>query len=485
MKLTILHPCIGRRRGEKYIRSWQMEPLGPATLAGLTPDDVTVSFFDDRMEVIDYDQPTDLVAISVETYTAKRAYQIASEYRKRGVPVVMGGFHATLVPEEVTEYAESIVVGEAEGLWNQVIDDFRAGKLRRIYRQAHRPSLTGLRPDRSIFRGKRYLPVGLVEAGRGCHFVCEFCAIQSYFKSTQTRRPTEEILDEIRSVMAEPEDGSGRKKVLFFVDDNISSNMEQAKAFFEALVPLGIKWVSQVSINAAHDEEFLRLIKASGCQGVLIGFETLNPANLKQMKKNFNTMKGGYEVALANLRRHGIRIYPTFILGYDEDTAETFEETLSFALKHHFYMASFNHLTPFPGTPLYRRLEEDGRLTFDRWWLDERYRYGMVPYEPRRLGAREVERRCVQIRRAYYSHRSILRRSFDFKVNSNNLLMWSQFFVINYMMRREVLQRAGFPLGDEAHQIELVKARHSEPFDLTPVELPGKPSGQPLVIQAD
>lgn len=126
MKLTIIHPCIGRRIGEPYIRTWQMEPLAPAVLASLTPPDVQIAFYDDRMEVIPYDEPTDLVAISVETYTARRAYQIATQYRLRGVPVVMGGFHATLVPDEVSEYAEATVIGEAEGLWAQVIEDARA-----------------------------------------------------------------------------------------------------------------------------------------------------------------------------------------------------------------------------------------------------------------------------------------------------------------------------------------------------------------------
>jgi len=166
MKLTLIHPCVGRKAGAKYIRTWQMQALAPATLAGLTPRDVGIKFYDDRMEAIPYDEPTDLVAISVETYTAVRSYQIASEYRRRGVPVVMGGFHPTLVPDEVSEYTEAIIIGEAEGVWPQVIEDARDGRLRRVYRQARRPSLAGMKPDRSIFAGKRYLPLGLVEAGR-------------------------------------------------------------------------------------------------------------------------------------------------------------------------------------------------------------------------------------------------------------------------------------------------------------------------------
>src|SRR4051794_14435378 len=190
MRLTLIHPCIGRRAGDRsYIRTWQMEPLPPALIAGITPPDVEVRFYDDRMEDIPFDEPTDLVAISIETYTAKRAYQIASDYRRRGVPVVMGGFHASLCPDEAADYAESVVIGEAEELWPQVLDDARHGTLKKFYRSSSRPRLSGLRPKRSIFAGKRYLPIGLVEAGRGCHFKCDFCAVQTVFSQTQSRRP--------------------------------------------------------------------------------------------------------------------------------------------------------------------------------------------------------------------------------------------------------------------------------------------------------
>jgi radical SAM superfamily enzyme YgiQ (UPF0313 family) len=450
MRLTIIHPCVGRKPGQKYIRTWQMEPLPAATLAGLTPRDIDVKFYDDRMELIPFEERTDLVAISVETYTARRAYQIATEYRRRNVPVVMGGFHASLCPDEVARYAETVVVGEAEKLWPRVIDDARHGRLEKFYRADGRPSLDGLRPDRSIFAGKRYLPIGLVEAGRGCHFKCEFCAVQTVFEASQTRRPVDQILSELHAL-------KDSKKLFFFVDDNITSNLRQAKEFFRALIPMGIRWVSQSSINAAHDEEFLELLVRSGCQGVLIGFESLNPANLESMNKRFNSAKGGFEVALANLRKHRIRIYGTFIFGYDGDTADSFGPTVEFAQRHGFYIAAFNHLTPFPGTPLYQRLEQDDRLLYDSWWLDERYSYNRIPFKPAGMSPDELQKACLTARRQFYGWPSIMRRGFD-EVNRSDGFMWRNFYLINSMHRQDVSLRDHYPLGDQAWQGPLLSA---------------------------
>jgi len=450
MQLTLIHPSVGRRPGERYIGTWQMEPLPAATLAGLPHKGVTVSFYDDRMEAIPYDRPADLVAISVETYTAKRSYQIASEYRRRGVPVVMGGFHATLCPDEVAGYAETVIVGEAEELWPEVIDDARHGSLKKFYSSTARPALSGLTPDRSIFRGKRYLPIGLVEWGRGCPCGCDFCSIQTAFHQSRTCRPTDEVLEEIRQVWPQ-------KKAIFFIDDNLTADMGQPKDFLRGLIPLRIKWVGQVSINAAHDEEFLELPVRSGCQCVLIGFESLNPDNLVSMNKGFNTMKGGYEQALANLRRHGIRLYITFVFGYDHDTACSFAESVAFARRHRFFIAAFNHLTPFPGTPLYARLQQENRLLYDSWWLDDNYSYNKIPFQPTHLSPQELQRRCVEARREFYGWPSILQRSID-PVNTGGLSMFGNFLLINNMFRREIAQRDFYPLGDTGWRGELLRA---------------------------
>jgi radical SAM superfamily enzyme YgiQ (UPF0313 family) len=432
-----------------------MEPLPAAVIAGLTPDGVDVRFYDDRMERIPFDEPTDLVAISVETYTAKRAYQIASEYRRRHVPVIMGGFHATLCPEEVARFADAVVVGEAESVWEQVLLDAERGTLQSYYRGGQRPSLSGVRPNRQIFQGKRYLPIGLVEAGRGCHFRCDFCAVQTVFQHTQTRRPAGDILEEIERL-------KGEKRIFFFVDDNITSNMAEAKDFFRELARLKVHWVSQASINASHDEEFLELIAASGCEGVLIGFESLNQENLRKMNKGFNLMRGGFEAALANLRRHRIRLYITFVFGYDEDTTASFAPAVQYALDHKFYIAAFNHLTPFPGTPLYERLAQEGRLRYDAWWLDDRYRYNQIPFEPARMTPAELQAGCLQARRDFYSLGSIWQRGLD-EVNRSSARMWWHYYGINYLFRAEVAQRDEYPLGDEAWTGTLLPVRENPP----------------------
>ena len=449
-RITIVHPCVGRRAGMKrYIRTWQMEPIPPAMLAGLLPDDVERRFYDDRLEPVPFDEPTDLVLISVETYTARRAYQIASEYRRRKVPVVMGGFHATLCPEEVERYCESIVVGEAEDLLPELVEDYRHGRPRKTYRAARRPALDR-DPDRRIFAGKRYLPIKLVEFARGCRFRCDFCAIQSFHGATHSHRPIERVVEEVRRVRRPGQ-------MVFFIDDNITSDLERAKELMRALLPLRVRWVSQSAIHVAYDEEALELMRASGCQGLLVGFESLDEAALRQMNKGFNLMKGGPAQALENFRRHGLRIYGTFVFGYDGDSHETFERTLRFARREGLFIAAFNHVTPFPGTPLYERMRAEGRLLYDAWWLDEAYRYNMIPFRPSAMSPDELSRLCVRARREFYSWPSIFQRAAK-RVNHRVPFMLANFLAINAMHRWDVEGRNGLPLGDEAFQGELIES---------------------------
>ncbi len=449
MHLTMIHPAIGHKKGSKYIRTWQMESLPAATIAGLTPDDVDISFYDDRMEKIPYHLPTDAVVISIETYTAKRAYQIASQYRKRKIPVIMGGFHATLMPEEVTQYAEAVVVGEAEPLWAQVIEDLKKSNLQRVYRSEKRPGLENIKPDRSIFKGKKYLPIGLIETGRGCPHSCDFCAIASFFDSSHRSRPVDDIVQEILSLKKE-------KNVFFFVDDNFIGNKKHAKELMRALIGLNVRWITQMSIDGAWDDELLELMDRSGCMGVLIGFETLNSDNLALMNKDFNASHGGYIKALEKLNQYNIRIYATFVFGYDHDTRESFEETVKFAIEQKFYIAAFNHLTPFPSTPLYEKLKSEGRMIYSNWWLDDNYRYNDVPFNPKNLLPQEITDLCVESRYEFYSVKSIFKRVLS-ATNRKNGFMLRNYFPINWMHRSDVSGRNGYPLGDENFKGDLIK----------------------------
>jgi len=435
--VTFVYPYVGRFPDTRYVRSWQMQPLSIAVLAALTPADWQRAFYDDRLEQVYYDQPTDLVAISIETYTARRGYQIAREFRRRGVPVVMGGYHATFCPEEVLEHADAVCVGEAEGVWHNILEDTVSGRLSGVYPCPSSLKLQGVSPDRSIFRGKNYFKIAMVETGRGCCFRCNFCSITAFYKATYRRRPIDEIVEEIQQL---------KEKVVFFVDDNVIGDINNAKELFRTLKPLGIKWISQASINVAQDLELLDLMAESGCMGLLIGFESLNSDNLTCMGKSVNQVLGFRQVLRA-LRERGIFIYGTFMFGFPSDSPQLIGDTVWFAKKQKLFLAAFAHLIPFPGTPLYNQFRVEGRLVYDRWWMSEAYRFGQVPFRPARMEPSELEQYCHQARRDFYGLRSILRRGLDFSANCSSLRTAAIFFSLNYLLRREVSQKRGLPLG--------------------------------------
>ena len=364
-----------------------MQPLVFAILAALTPSDVELELVDERLEPIRFDDPVDLVAITVETFTARNAYQIAARFRRRKVPVVMGGFHPTMLPEESLAYADAVVVGDAEGLWPEVVRDAQLGTLRRVYTQHVQPSLAGLMPDRSIFAGRRYVPLPLVQFGRGCRFACDFCAIHAFYDTSVRCRPVAEVVTEIERL--------GARRV-FFVDDNLIADATGAKALCEALAPLGVRWSCQVSIDVCHDVDLLKKMAHSGCEVALIGFESLDARNLQQMKKQWGLTHHDYGTSIQRLRDLGIMVYGTFVFGYDYDTVDSFAVALEFAQRHRFFLANFNPLTPMPGTHLYERLRLEGRLIYDRWWLASEFRYGQAVFHPRRMTAQELTDGCFR-----------------------------------------------------------------------------------------
>jgi radical SAM superfamily enzyme YgiQ (UPF0313 family) len=416
-----------------------MEPLAIAMLSAITPPDIEKRFFDDRLEPIDYDQPTDLVALSVETYTAQRAYQIAARYRAKGIPVVMGGFHPTLVPEDALEHADTIVMGEAEETWPLLLADFAAGKLQRRYQQQGRPSLASRFPDRSIYRDKAYQPIGLVETARGCTFSCDFCSITQFYQRSHQQRPVAEVVKEVKDL---------GQRYIFFTDDNIGVNRERFRELLTALIPLKVLWSGQVSIDIAKDEELLGLMRRSGCMCVLIGFETLNPVVLARMDKAVNRQTTIYETACSAFRKHGIGIYGTFVFGYDDDGPESFQKTLAFSQRHGFFFTAFNHLVPFPGTPLYARLAKEGRLLHEKWWLSKDYRFGDVAFRVKGMSEQQLASLCYQFRQRFYSPLSILKRLRNWRANAPSLKRLLLFVALNLLSRNDVAGRQQLPLGE-------------------------------------
>jgi radical SAM superfamily enzyme YgiQ (UPF0313 family) len=439
VKLTLITPHIGRKRADEYVHTWQMEPLPMATLAGMTPPDVEVAYFDERIEPIDFDAPTDLVGIAVETYTAKRAYEIAAEYHRRGVRTILGGYHVMLLPDEAARYADSILVGYAEPLWERVLRDAERGTLQPRYVQnRHEPYAFSL-PRRDLFAGKPYFELSCVETGRGCPLHCNFCSIAAATGSSFLPRPIDSIVAELETLT---------NRTVFFVDDNFVSNHKRARELCKELIPLKLKWVGQGTLTMARDERLLALMAESGCIGMLIGFESLNAETLLQMDKKVNTVLGEYPALVDTIHSYGISIYGTFIFGYDLETPEDGMRTVDAAIDLGLGMGAFNHLLPFPGTPLYAQLREEGRLTDDEWWLSPTYRYGDISFEPRTMTGAELHALCLRARRRFYGFPSIGRRLLT-KGNRWPPRKAGAVLGVNLLLRKEIDQKDGLPLGNE------------------------------------
>ena len=437
MKILFVIPAIGKKEKKKYIGTWKMEPLTVATLKSITPDDIETEFYDDRIENIDYENDADIVSITVETYTAQRAYAIADKFRAKGKTVILGGYHVNAVPDEAAEHADAICLSNAESYWNNLLQDYKNGSLKKVY--VGNNGFSGKLPDRSIFKGKKYLPLSLIETGRGCPNNCEFCSITAYYEHSYFPRKIEDIVAEIKQ----------QKPVfIFFVDDNICANKKHLKELCRALIPLKVRWASQAALSVAEDDELLDLMAKSGCTQILIGFESMDERNLDQMNKSWNYKLGDTDALINKIHRAGISIYATFLFGFDFDDVANFRRTVDFALKHGFFFAAFNHLLPFPGTKLYKRLQDSGRLLYDKWWLKDDYKYGAIPYEPKALSPVELRDFCANARHEFFSLKNILKRGVSQFKRNKDLFMLYVFFSQNLNLRKEIDEKLNLPVGN-------------------------------------
>ncbi|MFB0535417.1 MAG: radical SAM protein [Anaerolineae bacterium] len=402
MKLLLIQPSHLLNGGQVYKPRWPWLPgLTMPTIAALTPPDVEVTIVDEYVQEIDFNAPVDLVGLTAVITQSTRAYQIAGQFRRRGVPVVMGGHHASTLPEEALQHCDAVVIGEAEGIWPTVIEDAQRGNLQPRYRMNGYPSLEGLpRPRLSLLPMHRYLTSFFpVQTTRGCPFHCDFCAVTSFFGGTYRFRPVEEVVEEVKAI------GS---RNIFFVDDSIAANRSRAKELFQALIPLRLRWLSQANLTIANDPELLDLAEKSGCFALFIGLESLSEANLKQAGKTFNR-PAEYPEAIRRIQKAGIHVWASFIFGLDDDDEAVFERTVRFLEENRLPMASFFTYVPLPGTRAAQRMEEEGRI-IERDWA--KYDDAHALFIPRRMSPQALEEGLWWAYRRFYSLPTLLRRAF-------------------------------------------------------------------------
>lgn len=413
--------------------STYIKPLWVATLAAHTPPDVELTFRDDGIDPIHLDKESDapdLVGISVNSKTAARAYAIADAYRKRGSQVVLGGIHVTALPEEGLEHADAVLSGEAEWLWQEVVEDARKGKLgrtrslmsRRVYKHTEWPELVNLPlPKRDLLKSIKYVPFDVVQTTRGCPFPCEFCSVSTYNGTTFRFRPVPEVIKEL--------EGLGPR--ILFGDDNVMIHTKYSHELFSAMIPLKKNWVAQASLAGLHRVENIEIMARAGCRALFIGFESVEDTAVRLAGKKQNKPRKYVDI-VRRLADHGIAVWGSFIFGLDEDSGDAFDRTVEFCIESKLTMALFALLTPYPGTQLYKRLAAEGRLTKDRWWLSTDT-YGDQPfYQPKQISREALKAGWVRAWRSMYSYSSIYKR-YDFALDHSwiqNIAYWP----INLMM---------------------------------------------------
>lgn len=383
------------RRG----RLIQFPQLTMPLIAGLTPREHQVTHTDEIVDRVRFDAPADLVGITAPTPSALHAYALADEFRRRGVKVVLGGPHATALPEEAAQHADAVVVGEAEDTWPGVIEDARRDKLQGVYVSTRRASLAGMPTPRwDLIRGRRY-GKSVTIATRGCPHRCDYCTIPLlYGPGTMRYRPIEEV---VREVATSP------TRAVVFWDDNIGANPRYAKELFRALTPLKKWWTSQCTANAVRDGEFVELAARSGCKALFLGFESISQESLQATNKAHNRVED-YRRLIADLHRNGVAVHLGIMFGFDQDDVGIFRRTAKFLEEAAVDVATISMVVPMPGTPTFRRMEGEGRIRTTDWSRYDGKKHCV--FEPMRMSATELEAGTEWVARRFYSPRSIARR---------------------------------------------------------------------------
>jgi radical SAM superfamily enzyme YgiQ (UPF0313 family) len=359
-----------------------------------------VRMVDETVEDIDFDIKADLVAITVLTQLAHRAYEIAEEFRSRGAKIVMGGFHAYFFPEEAAGHADALVVGEAEGVWEQLLQDFLAGKMKKRYQRDTPHNLVGLRKPRlELAKREAYSSPNVMETARGCPHRCAYCAVSLFWGYRYRFRPVQEVIDEIRSMPP---------GAIVFIDDNIIGLPSRAEELFKAMIPLKRKWYSQADLKLARYPELLELCAKSGCQWLFMGIESINRKNLEDVGKSRVNKVEEYQESIRTIQDAGINVFGSFIFGLDHDDKTVFDNTVQFCMDNRLPAANFYILVPLPFTRVFEKMEEKGRILHRDW---SRYDGNHVVFQPMLMTPNELLEGYLYAYHSLYSIRSIVKRT--------------------------------------------------------------------------
>ncbi|NWG02522.1 MAG: B12-binding domain-containing radical SAM protein [Syntrophaceae bacterium] len=427
-----------RERGIKFSNDtlYPFPILGLTLLAALFPKTYEVKILNEVIEEVDFDAEVDLVGITGLTCVIKRAYEIADRFRERGVKVMLGGVHPSLLPEEAKEHADSVFIGEAEGMLHKVIADFESGDLKPFYKNREWSDLKGMPLPRRDLLNKRYRPFfKVIETTRGCPNRCEFCSVPIINGKRYRLRPLEEIDQELSTIIHK------KGEYLFLSDDNVTARQDYAFGLFEIFKRHSVKWMGFTTIQIATNEKLLEKARESGCISLFIGFESLLQENLDNVSKRFVDTK-----ELSNLvktiQSHRIGIQGAFIFGFDGDDPTIFKKTVEFVQKNNIDLPTFSVLTPFPGTPLFYRLEREESI-FDRNW--SHYDMSHVVFKPKKMTVQELQEGYLWAQKYICAPRSILKRllwgpkhHFFHFLMSNFVLRGAQMAVIRRIRKEEM-----------------------------------------------
>ena len=427
-KLVLISPLgdRGLLGSDFYFR---MPYLGLLKVAALTPPDWDVTIIDEKVEPLDLQLKADLIGITTTTPVAVRSYEIGDHFRSMGIPVVMGGMHASKLPDEALQHCDSVVIGEAEDIWDKLLVDLTQGELKPVYlHENDYPSLDGrVQADWDLYCGKGYLPVHVIETTRGCPFNCEFCSVTSSFGGKFRNRPIGDVEDEIRTMKPFP----GRftwQNLVFFNDDNIISSKRHARELMKRIIPYKLDWLGQTSVEMAQDDEMLALCRESGCMGLLVGFESLSAETLKSVNKGGNKPQQYIDV-VRRMHDHGIGVLGSFIFGFDSDDDGVFERTAEFVEKAKIDVVYYSILTPYPGTALHEQMTLEGRIIDHDW---NHYNTHNVVFQPKMMTPERLVEGYWWALNQNFRYSSILKRMWG------NGTRYNFFFPMNFGFRQSV-----------------------------------------------